>query len=391
MARSITLTHEAVVKAILANGPTGASPDILKTRFPTVSRSTLNRRLSELTANGRIKPVGHGRATRYISATPYASEDIRRYFAMDWQSRPAVGFREELLLPTPGIDPDKALRLTHLQALARPLDRKFLADFLIDFSWASSILEGSTYSNIDTQALIEYGQRNPDKPVEDALLILDHKNAIQHLWSHREITAGNLCKLQAYLTNPHQQAEAMESDHFLPDAQRGVPREYEDIRLGRSAYSPPFRPGTGYIAQSLDRIVETARSLAAIPAAFYLMTRIPYLQAFANGNKRTSRLAANLPLLAAGMLPISFVDFDKADYVLGLASFYELGDTQIIEKTFISGYARSIVRGSDIPASLRASGFQVEDTVRALVQYVQSGRLPEIPSARILLKQNTPR
>ena len=41
--------------------------------------------------------------------------------------------------------------------------------------------------------------------------------------------------------------EVDDSDHFLPPAQRGVPREYEDVNPGRSAYLPPFRPGTGYI------------------------------------------------------------------------------------------------------------------------------------------------
>ncbi len=115
------------------------------------------------------------------------------------------------------------------------------------------------------------------------------------------------------------------------------------------------------------------------------MTRLPYLQAFANGNKRTSRLAANLPLLAAGMLPISFVDFMKADYVLGMSAFYELGDIQIIERVFIQGYVRSIVRGSDLPASVRVSGFKVDEVVGELVKYVQSGRMPEHPAAALFL------
>ncbi len=353
------------------------SPEALEARFPDVSRSTLNRRLRELTGAGHIKPFGQTRAMRYVAAAPYPVDDVRRYFETDWQARPSVRFREEMLLPEPGLDPDKAIRLASLQALSRPLDRKFLADFLIDFSWASSVLEGSTYSNIDTQVLIEYGQRNSDKPVEDALLILNHKNAIEHLWAHREITAENLCKIQGFLTDRHGLADVAESDHFLPDEQRGVPREYEEVRLGRSAYSPPFRPGTGYIAQALDNIVETANSLQPVPAAFYLMTRIPYLQAFANGNKRTSRLAANLPLLRAGLLPISFVDFAKADYVAGMAAFYELGDIQIIQQSFIEGYVRSIVRGSDIPANARASGFKVNEIVRDLSRFVQSGRPPE--------------
>jgi len=385
MGRETTLTAEALERAITDAGPAGVSPEDLEQHYSDASRSTLNRRLRELCATGRVRAIGKGRNTRYASAAPFPVEDVVRYFETDWQERPAVGFRDEQLLTVPSIAPEKAGRLHKLNARSRPLDKKFLADFLIDFSWASSVLEGSTYSAIDTQALIEYGQRNPDKPVEDALLILNHKNAIEYLWDHRDLSVETLCRLQSFLTDRHGIAEAMESDHFLPDGQRGVPREYEEVRLGRSAYNPPFRPGTGYVSKALGQIVGTARTLDPIATAFYLMTRIPYLQAFANGNKRTSRLAANLPLLKAGMLPISFVDFVKADYITGLSAFYELGDIQIIERAFIQGYVRSIVRGSELPASVRVGGFRMDEVVQDLVKYVQSGRLPGNPGAAVFL------
>lgn len=111
-----------------------------------------------------------------------------------------------------------------------------------------------------------------------------------------------------------------------------------------------------------------------------------HLQVFANGNKRTARLAANLPLLQAGLLPISFVDFKKADYVLGMAAFYELGDTQVLQQVFIEGYVRSIVRGSDIPASLRLAGLKT-DLVQTLAAFVRTGKAPA-SSASIFLKRS---
>lgn len=376
MARAITLSTEVVAGTLRAAGPAGLTPEALAQAFPGVSRSTLNRRLSELVISGAIKPQGQGRASRYVAAAAYGVVDIRRYFETDWQARPTVSYQEALLGPEPGLDADQADRLTHIQALRRPLDKRFLADFLIDFSWASSVLEGSTYTSLDTQALVEYGARNPDKPVEDAVLILDHKNAIQHLWAHRELSVENLCRLQAFLTDGHELPEVAESDHFLPAAKRGVPREYEDVRLGRSAYLPPFRPGTGYLAKALAEIVATAGTLPPVAAAFYLISRLPYLQGFANGNKRTARLAATIPLLQADLLPISFVDFRKSDYVLGMAAFYELGDTQVLQQVFVEGYVRSIVRSSEIPASLRLGGLQVESLAQELLGYVRGGRLP---------------
>ena len=66
---------------------------------------------------------------------------MRDYLAVDYRARPVALFQESLLAPMPEMDTDQAERLCRIQALARPLDRRFLADFLIDLSWASSLLE----------------------------------------------------------------------------------------------------------------------------------------------------------------------------------------------------------------------------------------------------------
>lgn len=388
MANSKTDWTTEIRAFIHAAGTTGTTPDLLEQRFPDCSRSTINRRLAALVQSTDIRQTGAGRATRYVSASPFSNEDIARYFAVNWQERPIARFREELLHAQPNLADETCVRLAALTALAPRFDGKFLANFLIDFSWGSSVLEGSTYSDLDTQALIEYGQRNKDKPLEDALLVLNHKQAIEYLWAHRELTAENICRMQAMLTDRHGQADIEESDHFLPDAQRGVPRRYEDVNLGRSAYLPPFRPESDYIARCFEQIVACAKGLPPVQAAFYLMTRIPYLQVFANGNKRTARLAANMPLLANGLLPISFVDFDRADYIRGMAAFYELGTSQLFEKVFVEGYVKSIVRSSDIPAAMKTGGFSIQEVAAHLLGYVQTGRLPDDVRARGFISRN---
>ena len=68
-----------------------------------------------------------------------------------------------------------------------------------------------------------------------------------------------------------------------------------------------------------------------------MITRILYPQAFANRNKRTSRVAANAPLLSHGVLPFSSSDVNKADYIRGTAAVYELDSMHVGEKTFIEG------------------------------------------------------
>ncbi len=110
------------------------------------------------------------------------------------------------------------------------------------------------------------------------------------------------------------------------------------------------------------------------------------LQAFANSNKRTARLAANAPLLAQGLLPFSFADINKADYIRGMAAFYELGHTQLIAQTFVEGYAKSVVRSSVIFPSLRTQGFDVSTVARELCDFIRTGKWPTDPRVAMFLK-----
>ncbi len=385
MADTGSIFRTLLAESLAAAGPAGVSPEDLGRELPDVSRSTLNRRLAELVNEGVARRVGAGRATRYASASPLMRADIDAYFRLPSQQRQVAVFKQELLMAQPNIAREKAVRCESIQAIATPVDKRFLTSFLVDFSWGSSILEGGSYSALDTQALIQYGQKNRDKPTADALLVLDHKTAAEFLWTHREVTRDNICAMHALVTHDHGLPEAAESDHFLPAHQRGKPREYEEVNLGASAYLPPFRPGTGFASAMLDTIVAQALQLHAVEAALYMMTRIPYVQIFANGNKRTSRLAANAALLAGGLLPFSFADVDKADYIRGMAAFYELGSTLVIEQTFIEGYARSVVRGSDIPVRMRTHGFDIEAVARELVEFINTGRRPTDRRALLFL------
>lgn len=101
------------------------------------------------------------------------------------------------------------------------------------------------------------------------MLALNHKQAAQYLWANRDLTVANVCCLHALLTNNHNVEDVSESEHFLGDHQRGKPREYEEVNLGASAYIPPFRPGTGFVARMLDKIVATANELHPVSAAVY--------------------------------------------------------------------------------------------------------------------------
>lgn len=321
---------------IIAASPNGISAGEIEKKV-SLSRPTINRRLKSAIDAKLIISKGEGAARVYLDADPL--RPIRQYFDTPLEDRPFAKYREELLEYHP------SLETFNLQAGGSgfQIDKRDLVRFLVDFACASSVLEGGTYSLLDTQALIEYGEKAEGKPISDAFLVLNHKNAFEYLYDH--LALDSIFEVHKRLTDDHGLPELQSSPHFLESEQQGVPREYAEVRINTTTYSPPFRPGTGYIKKMLDYVLKTSESIEnPIESAFYLFTRLPYLQPFADGNKRTSRALCNVPLMQSGLPPISFMDFSKRDYIVSILAFYELGDTKFAATTFSSAYQKSCRR-----------------------------------------------
>jgi Fic family protein len=320
-----------IVKAF----PKGISAGEIEKKI-SLSRATINRRLKEALDAGLIIAEGDGAARVYLDADPL--RPIRQYFNRPLDERPFAKYREELLEYNPSLESFKLKSAGGFQ-----IDKRDLVRFLVDFSCASSVLEGGTYSLLDTQALIEYGEKAEGKPLSDAFLVLNHKNAFEYLYDH--LTLESIFEVHKRLTDDHNLPELKSSPHFLNSEQQGLAREYAEVRINTTTYSPPFRPGTGYIKNMLEYILITSTAIEdPLESAFYLLTRLPYLQPFADGNKRTSRALCNVPLMLAGLPPISFMDFGKQDYIISMLSFYELGDTRFAASTFSTAYQKSCIR-----------------------------------------------
>lgn len=324
-----------VLKIITAS-PNGISAGEIEKKV-SLSRPTINRRLKDALSANLIIAKGEGAARIYLDADPL--RPIRQYFDTPLAERPFAKYREELLEYQPSLG---SFELKLPREFPK-MDKRDLVQFLVDFACASSVLEGGTYSLLDTQALIEYGEKAEGKPLPDAFLVLNHKNAFEYLYDH--LALDSIFEVHKRLTDDHGLAELQSSPHFLNSEQQGVAREYDEVRISTTTYSPPFRPGTGYIKKKLEYILRTSATINdPIESAFYLFTRLPYLQPFADGNKRTSRAMCNVPLIQAGLPPISFMDFSKRDYIVSMLSFYELGDTKFAATTFSTAYQKSYKR-----------------------------------------------
>ena len=65
---------------------------------------------------------------------------------------------------------------------------------------------------------------------------------------------------------------------------------------------------------------------------------IAYIQAFEDGNKRTSRMLGNAVLMAQGACPLSFRSIDETEYKKAMLLFYEQNSLRYFKELFIEQY-----------------------------------------------------
>jgi Fic family protein len=98
------------------------------------------------------------------------------------------------------------------------------------------------------------------------------------------------------------------------------------------------------VEECLTQIALTAAAIDdAFEQSFFLLVQIPYLQPFIAGNKRTARLAANLPFIRDNLRPLTFVDVPQAAYIEAILAVYELRRVELLQDVFRLGL-RALVR-----------------------------------------------
>jgi len=241
---------------------------------------------------------------------------------------------------------------SHLHELGRTPDehrpagtyaRDMLNRLLIDLSWSSSRLEGNTYSLLDTRELIEHGTAAPGKDAKETQMILNHKAAIELLVGSAEEVGVN----RYTVTNLH----ALLADNLLDDLRHAGRLRVTPIAIGASTYVPMAIPQL--IEELFDLLLDKGAAIRdPFEQSFFLMTQLPYLQPFVDVNKRTSRLAANIPLIQRNLVPLSFIDVPQQIYLDGLIGVYELRQVELLRDVYLWAYERSARRYKTVRDSL---------------------------------------
>lgn len=210
--------------------------------------------------------------------------------------------------------------------------RDIIQRLIIDLSWGSSRLEGNKYTRIDTEELIKGGREAEGASDTDRQMILNHKAAIEFLVEE----AQNIDFNRSTILTLH----ALLAENLVERPEDEGRLRTRPVRIGDSAYTPTAIPQI--IESQFDAILTKARDIPdAIEQAFFSMVHIPYLQPFLDANKRTSRLAANIPLIKENLCPLSFVDVPEQAYSEGTLAVYEQNDVALLRDVFAWAYERS--------------------------------------------------
>jgi len=340
----------------------------LESKGQAFNRRTLQRRLTRLENIGKILITGVGRATRYqlISTGEQPAKtwsgihlsaealSVQEQVARPLSFRKPIGYQRSFIdRYQPNVTwylPEKLRehlmvkgRRFSIDVAAGTYTRQILDRLLIDLSWASSHLEGNTYSPLETERLIAYGEAAPGKAPFETQMVLNHKAAIEFLVDTMDESKFD----RRTLLNLH----ALLSDNLLGNAAASGRLRAIPVGIAKSVYEPLAVP------QLIDEIFSQVLNMAGVISdpfeqAFFVLVHLPYLQPFEDVNKRVSRLAANIPLIHHNLCPLSFVDVPEALYVNGLLGIYELNSIELLRDVFVWTYERSCDRYHVVPYAL---------------------------------------
>ena len=312
----------------------------LTARGNDVSLITVKRTLSEMKDTNLIEILGAGRSVKY-KISPFGrlltnvdikkyntTEPDKRYGLKNYSSELFDSFSEDIFTDMENTLLSEATNFYHKQINNLPpaIQEKELERFIIELSWKSSKIEGNTYELLETQRLIEQGVEAHGHDKNEAIMIINHKDAFNFAREHSKIFK----KLsQASIEEVHKT--------LVKNMGVGSGLRFKPVGVTGSLYRP--LDNQHQILEAMQSLIQTINKIKnPYLKAFLAVIGISYIQPFEDGNKRTSRLVANAILLAHGLAPLSYRSVDENIYKEAILVFYELNSIVALKKIFIEQY-----------------------------------------------------
>ena len=305
-----------------------------------ISKNTIIRDLDVLLKNNYINKIGSARNIKYLPAEPnelLMIYDVDNYFKIDVDNReikyPQFNFdvygNLKSLFSIEELKKLESINLIYrnkIKALSSTILKKEYERLLIELSWKSSQIEGNTYSLLDTEALIKENVEAKGHKKEEAIMILNHKKALEFIFDNKDyfkiITLKKLEELHALLIR----------DLGVDKGLRKSP-----VGIVGTNYKP--LSNQLQIKEAVDKLINTINGTEnIIEKALITVLMISYIQPFEDGNKRTGRILANAILFANDYCPLSYRSINESDYKKAVIIFYENNSLDYFKKLFVEQF-----------------------------------------------------
>lgn len=314
--------------------------DYIESVFDKTSKNTIIRDLDVLLKCDYIIKIGSARNIKYAPAEPnelLIKYDVESYFKIDTDNREIkypqfnfdvytglnnLFFADEIK----NLETINQIYVNKIKTLSGSILKKEYERLLIELSWKSSQIEGNTYSLLDTEALIKDNIEAKGHNKEEAVMILNHKKALEFIFKNKDYFKTITLK-------------KLEELHSMLISNLGVNKGLRKSPVG--IVGTNYKPLSNQlqIKDAIDKLINTINNTEnIIEKALIAVAMISYIQPFDDGNKRTGRILANAILFANGYCPMSYRSVNESDYKKAVILFYENNSLDYFKKLFIEQF-----------------------------------------------------
>jgi len=337
------LDHKSnkILEFIIAS-PSHSSKEIYDSIYLEIGYATVKRVLNKVIEKRLIETEGKGRGTKYVISATYQlffPIEMGDYFKKDIDDREILDSFNVSLITTvlnnvALFTGEEMLHLNQLQKkysdnvlkLSTTEYNKELERLAIDLSWKSSQIEGNTYSLLETERLLKEKETAAGKSKDEAVMLLNHKDALDFI-----------------IENPTYidplTISSIEDIHSLLAKELDIDRNIRKRRVGISGTNYKPLDNEFQIKEALRDLCELVNSRDNVfEKALLLLVLLSYIQAFADGNKRTARIISNAVLINNNYCPVSFRTINSFEYKKAMILFYEQNNMNAFKKIFINQF-----------------------------------------------------
>lgn len=220
-------------------------------------------------------------------------------------------------------------KLAAMCPLRKEALQRLLEDFMIESTYNSNAIEGSTLTLQETALIIQEGMTIAGKSMREHLEVIGHKDAFDFIVS--------LADEKEPLTD--RRIKEIHSLILIDNASyRGRYRDVP-VMIRGALYHPPqpylIEPQMEALMTAYEAMKRDKHIIEAI-AEFHL--RFEGIHPFIDGNGRTGRLIINLELIKAGYLPVDIKFASRDRYYACFHTFFDSDKSPDLLTELIIGY-----------------------------------------------------